>query len=117
MAEPPNESQRPPQEPDLHRPEVRAALERYWRANVRTTAILLAMWAFVGLGCGVLWADWLNQFQLFGTGYPLGFWFAHQGSIFGFVVLILVYCVRLNRLDAQHHQELETLTRKEKPGK
>ncbi|MFQ5629680.1 MAG: DUF4212 domain-containing protein [bacterium] len=95
--------------PDLHRPEVHALLDRYWRTNVITMVILLAIWAFIGLGCGILFADWLNQFNLPGTGYPLGFWFAQQGSIITFVLLILVYCLLLNRLDAKHHAELKQL--------
>jgi len=93
-------------EPDLHRPEVRALLTRYWRDNVRIMLILLAVWAFAGLGCGVLLADWLNQFKLPGTAYPLGFWFAQQGSIIVFVLLILIYCVYMNCRDARHHREL-----------
>ncbi len=95
--------------PDLRRPEVRKLLDQYWRSNVRITVILLVIWAVVGLGCSVLLADWLNQFKLPGTGYPLGFWFAQQGSIMVFVVLILIYCIRLNRLDAKHHKQLKQL--------
>jgi len=70
-------------------------------------AVLLAVWAFVGLGCGVLFAEWLNGFRL--GGFPLGFWFAQQGSILTFVVLILIYGLALNRLDADHHRELERI--------
>ena len=80
-------------------------LERYWRRNVRIMAILLLVWATVGLGAGVLFADRLNAYTLPGTGFPLGFWFAHQGSIIAFVLLILVYCLLMNRLDEQHHWE------------
>jgi len=72
-------------------------------------SVLLAIWAFVGLGCGVLFADTLNQFTLPGTGYPLGFWFAQQGSIVTFVVLILIYALAMNRLDRIHHEEREAL--------
>ena len=68
-------------------------------------AALLCLWAFVGLGCGILFADWLNQFKLPFTGFPLGFWFAQQGSIVVFVICILIYCLAMNRLDAKHHQE------------
>ncbi len=68
---------------------------------------LLLVWAAAGLGCGVLFADALNRFR-FG-GFPLGFWFAQQGSILVFVLLILVYCLALNRLDAAHHRELERI--------
>jgi len=95
------------EEPDLHKPKVRASLERYWVRNVRLMAGLIVIWALAGLGCGILFADYLNQFRLPGTGYPLGFWFAQQGSILVFVLLILIYCLLMNRLDAKHHQELE----------
>ena len=86
-----------------------ASLRRYWRMNLRLMGVLLLFWALVSLGCGVLWADWLNTWQLPGTGYPLGFWFAQQGSIIAFVLIVLIYCVVMNRLDARHHEELETL--------
>lgn len=86
---------------------IAAALKRYWRSNITIMAVLLSIWAIVGLGCGVLLADLLNQFQI--GGYPLGFWFAQQGSIIAFVLLILVYCVFLNKLDKKHHDELEAL--------
>ncbi|NDV62808.1 DUF4212 domain-containing protein [Puniceicoccales bacterium CK1056] len=82
-----------------------AILRSYWRSNLRLMSVLLAIWAFVGLGCGVLFADVLNQYTLPGTGYPLGFWFAQQGSIVTFVVLILVYALAMNRLDRIHHEE------------
>lgn len=94
---------------DLHDPAVHQSLERYWRSNVRLTILLLLIWGATGLGCGVLFADFLNRFRLPGTGYPLGFWFAQQGSIVIFVILIGVYCVFMNRLDARHHEELEQL--------
>ena len=75
-------------------------MQGYWRKNVTIMIVLLAIWAFVGLGCGVLFADWLNQFQL--GGFPLGFWFAQQGSIIVFIILILVYAILLNRLDNEY---------------
>jgi len=83
------------------------AIQRYWRKNVRIMIILLVIWAVAGLGAGVLFADSLNAFSL--GGIPLGFWFAQQGSIIVFVVLILVYALLLNRLDKEHHAELEAL--------
>ncbi len=95
--------------PDLHDPAVHASLDRYWRSNIKFTVLLIALWAFVGLGCGVLWADFLNLYRLPGTGYPLGFWFAQQGSIIVFVLLILAYCLYMNRLDAKHHRELDKI--------
>ena len=74
-------------------------LQKYWRSNLRLMGVLLLIWATVGLGCGILFADVLNQHNLPGTGYPLGFWFAQQGSIVTFVILILVYAILMNRLD------------------
>jgi putative solute:sodium symporter small subunit len=92
--------------------EVRAALARYWRANLRIMAVLLVIWAGVSFGFGILLADWLNQFRLPFSGFPLGFWFAQQGSIVVFVLCILVYCVAMNRLDRRHHEELEAIERR-----
>jgi len=104
MSQPPDVPERGP---DLNQPQIAASLRRYWRSNVKIMSVLLAIWAVVGLGCGVLWADWLNQYSL--GGFPLGFWFAQQGSIVVFVVLILIYCILLNRLDKKHHEELMQL--------
>jgi len=70
----------------------------YWRANLRLMAVLLTVWAAAGLGAGVLFAGWLNQFTVLG-GVPLGFWFAQQGSIIVFVLVILVYALLSNRRD------------------
>lgn len=89
-----------------------AALQRYWRANIRIMAVLLGLWALAGLGAGILFADTLNAYRISGTGFTLGFWFAHQGSIIVFVLLILAYCLYMNRLDNRHRRELET-TRQE----
>lgn len=85
----------------------RSSLRRYWRDNLIIMAVLLLIWAAVSLGCGVLLADVLNQFRI--GGIPLGFWFAQQGSILTFLVLILVYAILLNRLDRKHRDELAKL--------
>ena len=95
--------------PDLKSPRVHAALDRYWRDNLRLMAALLCLWAASSFVCGILIADWLNQFYLPFTGFPLGFWFAQQGSIVVFVLCILIYCVAMNRLDRRHHNELEAI--------
>ena len=65
-------------------------------------AVLLVLWAVIGLGCGVLWSDWLNQFRLPGTGYPLGFWFAAQGSLIVFVVLLFWFARQQNAIDEKY---------------
>ena len=88
-------------------PDKESLLRSYWRRNVRTMAALLCVWAAVGLGAGILFADRLNAYTLPGTGFPLGFWFAQQGSIISFVLLILVYCLLMNRSDEQHHREMQ----------
>lgn len=80
-------------------------LRSYWRRNIILMLILLFVWAAAGLGCGILFADTLNQYKLPGTGYPLGFWFAQQGSIIVFVFLILIYALIMNRLDRTHMAE------------
>jgi putative solute:sodium symporter small subunit len=89
--------------------QISDATRRYWRRNVSVMAVLLAVWAVAGLGCGVLFADELNRLHL--GGFPLGFWFAQQGSILVFVALIFLYALILNRLDAEHHRELEAIRR------
>lgn len=72
----------------------------YWKTNLKYLAILLSIWFLVSFGCGILFKDYLNQFRL--GGFKLGFWFAQQGSIYVFVVLILVYIFLMNRLDKKH---------------
>ncbi len=90
---------------DLNDPRIVESIDRYWRKNMLIMVLLLIIWAVVGLGCGVLLADRLNHFAL--GGFPLGFWFAQQGSIIVFILLILAYSVLMNRLDARHAQELQ----------
>ena len=74
-----------------------ADLKRYWQINLRYLLILLSIWFVVSYGCGILFADYLNHFKL--GGFPLGFWFAQQGSIYVFVILIFVYVYLMNKLD------------------
>ena len=72
----------------------------YWKQNLKYLAIFLSIWFLVSFFCGILLADYLNQFML--GGFPLGFWFAHQGAIYFFVVLIFVYVFLMNRLDKKY---------------
>ena len=72
----------------------------YWRANLRLIGALLVIWAVVSYGCSILFVEPLNQFQI--GQLPLGFWFAQQGSIYTFVILILVYAWRMQRLDTKY---------------
>jgi len=73
--------------------------QAYWKRNLRIVASLLAIWFVVSFGFGILLADWLDQFRVF--GFKLGFWFAQQGSIYVFVALIFAYVVIMNRLDRE----------------
>ena len=79
---------------------------RYWRANAVFMTVLLTVWAVVGLGCGVLFADSLNGMTV--GGFPLGFWFAQQGSIISFVLLIFVYALGMNWLDRRYRDDAES---------
>ena len=71
----------------------------YWKANLKWVAILLSIWFIVSFGAGILFVDVLNEVQM--GGFKLGFWFAQQGSIYVFVVLIAVYVLVMNRLDRE----------------
>ena len=69
----------------------------YWRKNLKYLIILLSIWFTVSFGFGIILVDQLYTFHFF--GFKLGFWFAQQGSIYVFVVLIFVYIYLMNRLD------------------
>lgn len=71
----------------------------YWKKNLRTLWILLTVWFLVSFGFGIILVEPLNQIKI--GGYPLGFWFAQQGSIYTFILLIFVYVVRMNKLDRE----------------
>lgn len=72
-------------------------MDEYWRANLRYVGILMSVWFAISFGCGILFVEPLNHIQV--GGFKLGFWFAHQGSIYVFVVLIFIYVWLMNRLD------------------
>jgi putative solute:sodium symporter small subunit len=72
----------------------------YWKENLRYLVILLSIWFIVSYGCGILFKDALNNIRL--GGFKLGFWFAQQGSIYVFVILIFVYVRLMNKLDKKY---------------
>jgi putative solute:sodium symporter small subunit len=72
-------------------------IDTYWQANIRLVLGLLSIWFLVSFGCGILFVDFLDQFKFF--GFNLGFWFAQQGSIYVFVILIFVYIHRIKKLE------------------
>ena len=69
----------------------------YWKKNIRYISFLLSLWFILSFGCGILFVDQLNTIQI--GGFKLGFWFAQQGSIFGFVAIIFTYIYLMNKLD------------------
>lgn len=73
--------------------------DSYWQTNIRLVLGLLSVWFTVSFLFGILLVEWLNQWYL--GGFPLGFWFAQQGSIVVFIALILAYCLIMDRLDAK----------------
>lgn len=75
----------------------------YWRKNLRLMAVLLTIWALVSFGAGIIFVEPLNQIVI--AGFPLGFWFAQQGSIIVFISLIVIYAVRMDKLDKQYGAE------------
>jgi putative solute:sodium symporter small subunit len=81
------------------------AYRAYWRRNLLYLGILLAIWFAVSYGCGILFVDELNRVRL--GGFKLGFWFAQQGSIYVFVILIFVYVFLMNRLDRRYSESIE----------
>ncbi|MFD2532719.1 DUF4212 domain-containing protein [Gracilimonas halophila] len=74
-------------------------LKGYWKRNLKYLGILLSIWFTVSYGFGILLAPALNEIQM--GGFKLGFWFAQQGSIYTFVVLIFVYVYLMNKLDQE----------------
>jgi putative solute:sodium symporter small subunit len=76
-----------------------AQRREYWQRNLRLMAVLLMIWALVSFGAGIVFVGPLNNIVV--LGFPLGFWFAQQGSIITFVVLIAVYVWRMDKLDAE----------------
>ena len=75
-------------------------LKKYWRENIKYLVILLSIWFMVSFGAGILFKDFLNQYKI--GGFKLGFWFAQQGSIYVFVVLIFIYIRLTNKLDKKY---------------
>ena len=90
-------------DPRTHDPKedtMQDSKKRYWLKNLRLMLALLGVWAAVSYGCGILFVEQLNTVRV--AGFPLGFWFAQQGSIFTFVAIIFVYIWRMSRLDREH---------------
>ena len=79
--------------------ERKSAAGAYWRANIRLLITLMAIWFAVSFGAGILFRPFLDQFMI--GGFPLGFWFAQQGSIYVFIALIFYYAWKMRRIERQ----------------
>jgi len=77
----------------------------HWRSSLRLKAALLLIWFAVPFGLGIVFVEPLNAFRL--GGFPLGFWFAQQGSIYVFIALIAVYAVAMDRIDRRYRERAE----------
>lgn len=75
----------------------------YWKANIKLLIVLLSIWLVIWFGFGIILSDFLDQFSI--GGFKLGFWFAQQGSIYGFVILIFIYVNAMKRLEKKLDQK------------
>ena len=75
----------------------------YWNANLIIVIFLLSIWFLSSFGAGILFSDYLDNFQI--GGFKLGFWFSQQGSIISFVFIIILYCFLMNKLDKKYDSE------------
>jgi putative solute:sodium symporter small subunit len=80
--------------------------KKYWKTNLKYLTILLSIWFLTSYVFGILLVDNLNEIQIW--GFPLGFWFAQQGAIYVFVILIFVYVYLMNRLDKAYGFDQES---------
>ncbi|MDH2431272.1 membrane protein [Pokkaliibacter plantistimulans] len=72
----------------------------YWKENVRIILTYLVIWFLASFGCGIIFVEPLNTVQFF--GFKLGFWFAQQGSVYIFLILIVAYAISMNKLDEKY---------------
>ena len=75
--------------------------KKYWKTNLKYLTVLLTIWFIVSYGCGIIFVDELNTIRM--GGFKLGFWFAQQGSIYVFTILIFVYIKLMNKLDKKYN--------------
>ncbi len=85
--------------------EKQAKATAYWKENLRYLVILLAIWFAVSYGAGIIFKDALHNIRI--GGFKLGFWFAQQGAIYVFVILIFVYVRLMNKLDKKYGYDVD----------
>lgn len=79
---------------------------RYWRTNLKVVGSLLIIWAIVSCLISIVLVEPLNQIKI--LGFPLGFWFAQQGSIISFIILIFIYGILMNKIDRSFENEISS---------
>ena len=77
----------------------------YWQLNLLILFILLSIWFLVSFGFGIIWSENLDQIKF--VGFKLGFWFAQQGSIYSFVIIIFIYIFLMNKLDKKFYSDTQ----------
>ena len=77
--------------------------DKYWRTNLSYLTVLLLIWFFVSFGLGIIWVEEMNTIKI--GGFKLGFWFAQQGAIYAFVIIIFIYVYLMNKLDKKYEQD------------
>ena len=85
---------------DAEAPETSEAEGAYWKENIRLLVTLMSIWFVCSFGAGILFRDFLDQFMI--GGYPLGFWFAQQGSIYIFIGLIFYYVIKMRKIERKY---------------
>ena len=89
-----------PTQNDTETSETSEAEGAYWKENIRLLVSLMSIWFICSFGAGILFRDFLDQFMI--GGYPLGFWFAQQGSIYIFIGLIFYYVVKMRKIERKY---------------
>lgn len=91
----------------MNNPSVTSQRKAYWKANLKLVSVCLVIWFTVSYVFSILLVHSLNEFRLF--GFKLGFWFAQQGSIYVYLLLIFFYAWRMNKLDREFHVHEEEI--------
>ena len=84
---------------------TRRNIDQYWKKNIQIVSILLVFWFLASFGFGIIFADNLDEISFF--GFKLGFWFAQQGSILIFVVIIFIYIRSMKKLDQEFKEDID----------
>lgn len=82
--------------------ENKNSAEEHYKGSLKIVGVILFIWAFISYGCAIIFRDWMDANMPNIGNAPFGFWMAQQGSIIGFVLLLLAYTFFMNKLDEKH---------------